>query len=107
MTPETITLRAGTNRPVTFTVDAAKVPIASTFELVVQSTGLRRVYGEGSGLTKSQTGQTVNVVWTYSLADSRLFPIGRIATAELQWSLNGVQDSDVGNLDVLPGTSND
>lgn len=107
MTPSTITIRAGTNRPVTFTVDVAKVPLSCTFELVVASSNFRKVYGEGTGLTKALNGSVVQVTWTYSLADSRQFSPGKVSTVELQWALNGIQDSDVGALEVLPGTSND
>jgi hypothetical protein len=71
MTPEVITIRAGTNRPVTFTVDVSRVPLSAVFELVVSSRTYRRVYTEATGLSKSLNGQTVQVTWAYSLADSR------------------------------------
>jgi hypothetical protein len=107
MTPNVITIRAGTNRAVTFTVDVSRVPLAAVFELVVSSPTLRLVYTESTGLSKVLNGQTVQVTWSYSLADSRAFPQGRIATVELQWTVGSVQDSDVGQLEVLPGASND
>jgi hypothetical protein len=108
MTPSIITIRAGTNRPIVFTVELAKVPFSAVFELVVSSSGYRKVYGEGTGLVKVLADPLVRVTWSYTLADSRAFPVGHASsTIELQWTVAGVQDSDVCTLAVLPGNSND
>ena len=103
MTPNIITIRAGTNRTVKFTMPADFAMAGKTFELVIQWPGGRRVYTEGGGLTRS--GQ--NVTWLHSLADSRAFPEGLIAIGELQWTEGPLQDSDSFYLNVLPGVSND
>ena len=96
-------IRAGTNVPIVFVMPATFGMGGQTFELVVQWPEDRRVYTEAAGLSKS--GQ--NVTWTFPLADSRAFPIGRIAKLELQWTSGGIQDSDIGVLTVEPGVSND
>jgi hypothetical protein len=96
-------IRAGTNVPIIFVMPATFSMTGQTFELVVDWPQGRKVYTESTGLSKS--GQ--EVIWAYSLADSRDFPTGRIATLELQWTTGGVQDSDIGRLTVEPGISND
>ena len=103
-----ITIRAGTNRPVKFDFTANApadfTTAGKTFELVVEWSGGRRVYTAASGLAVTGAKE---VTWSPPLADTRAFPLGRIARAELQWSVGGIQDSDAGMLNVTPGISND
>jgi len=103
MTPAEIRIKAGTNRRVRFTMPVGFDVANAAFELSVKWSGGRRDYSESAGLTKA--GQTVT--WSYSVADSRAFPEGRVAVVELQWALAGVQDSDTAYLNVSPGISND
>ncbi len=103
MTPDVVVIRAGTNRPVEFEMPSDFDMTGRVFELVVSWPGNRRVYGEGSGLSKA--GRVIT--WLHSLADSRAFPEGRIATGELQWTAGAVQDSDIFTIEALPGASND
>jgi hypothetical protein len=98
-----LVVRAGTNIPIAFVMPADFSMDGYSFELVVAWLNVRRVYTQSNGL--SVTSRTVT--WTYTLADSRLFPLGRLATLELQWSSGGIQDSDTGMLTVQPGISND
>jgi hypothetical protein len=103
MTPGIVRIRAGTNRPVKFTMPSDFDMSGKTFELVLKWSGGERLYTEAQGLSKS--GQ--NVTWNYSVADSRAFPEGRLAAGELQWTAAATQDSDTFWLEVEPGISND
>jgi hypothetical protein len=114
-----ITIRAGTNRPVKFdfstNAPADFTTAGKTFELVVQWNGGRMIYTSDSALDshpdKAGPAPAIidakSVLWSFSLADTRAFPLGREARIELQWSVGGIQDSDAGMLTVTPGISND
>lgn len=117
--PLDVTIRAGTNRPRKFDF-TANAPAdfttdGKTFELVVQWNGGRMIYTSDPALAshpdKAGPAPAIidakRVLWSFSLADSRRFPLGRQAQIELQWSQGGVQDSDAGTLTVTPGISND
>lgn len=97
-------IKAGTNRPITFRFPEGFDTAGKTFKLVVQWAGGRRVYTQSTGLSVTDAR---NVLWTYSLADSREFPAGRIAKIDLEWTQGGIQDSDSGMLEVMPGISDD
>jgi hypothetical protein len=103
MAPQTITIRRGTNRPVSFVMPSDFDMPGKSFELVVAGGGQRWVYTQASGLSVS--GQSVT--WTYPLADTQAWPEGQIATVELQWTAAGIQDTDIFRLLVEPGISND
>jgi hypothetical protein len=108
-----VTVYAGENQPVTFVLpetDAAGTtfdPEGKTYELVVQYGAQRWVYTESAGLVR--TGR--EIVWRHSLADSRAFPLGRLADVHLQWSEGSgvaqIQMGDRGMLTVVAGVSND
>lgn len=110
-----ITIRAGTNRPVKLVFPNTFDTTGKTFELVIEWDGGRMIYTSDPALASSpdKAGpapaitSTTEVTWTYTLADSRKFPQGRVAVAELQWTVGGVQDTDIGFLNVTRGVSND
>jgi hypothetical protein len=108
-----VTVYAGENQPVTFVLPetdqagTAFDPAGKVYELVIQSGAERWVYTESAGLVRAGR----DIVWRHSVADSRAFPLGRLAEVHLQWSegsgASQIQMGDRGMLTVVAGVSND
>jgi hypothetical protein len=93
--PETdFEIRRGNNTPVTWEfVDAqgaAQDLAGATFVLTVAWRGALIVKDSSDpGLeVRAETGE---VVWTPSLSESRMIPVGRVARYELEWRSGGKQ----------------
>jgi hypothetical protein len=97
-------LKRGTNRPVVFEMPADFDTAGKTFDLTVTWQGGRQVFTTSNGLSIASARR---VQWSPELAFVQQLPIGRLTTAELQWIVGPIQDSDTGMIEVLPGTTND
>jgi hypothetical protein len=83
------------------------VPLSANFNLsVVWPTG-RREYTEGNGLSKTQVGNTIEIIWSYSVADTRTFPVGKLVKISLQWIQGNIQEADEVDVLVLQGVNTD
>lgn len=72
----------------------------------------RKTYGVGTGLSLQVTGggpsAVSTILWAHSLADSRAFPVGRVAQYEIEFTEpSGIQRSGGGYLMVEAGVNLD